>query len=97
MSTKESSLTLAKLPGLGPKSAAVLNEIEITSVEQFMALDPFEIYRRLKHQQAATSLNFLYAMIGAQQGVLWQQVMKEQKSEILIRLDDMGLAPVRKK
>ena len=81
------------LPGLGSKSEAQIQSVGIADLEAFLATDPFEIYARLKQQQIPTSLNMLYALIGAQEGVHWQVVAREQRSAILWRLDDMGLAP----
>ncbi len=44
-----------------------------------------------------TGLNSIYAILGAQQDVHWQEVARTQKYEILLRLDDMGLAPAKSK
>ena len=84
---------IADLPGLGPKSQARLAEIGINSPEAFLSADAYDLYRRLKATQAGASLNFLYAMLGAQQNRPWQAIRKELKEEILFKLDDMGLAP----
>lgn len=65
----------------------------INTVEEFMKSDPFEIYSQLKLKLPSISLNLLYAMIGAQEGKSWQEIVAERKTEILIRLDDMGIAP----
>jgi DNA transformation protein len=35
----------------------------------------------------------LYALIGAIEGRHWQEVKRERRTEILLRLDEMGLAP----
>lgn len=35
----------------------------------------------------------IYAIIGAREGIHWQEVAKTRKEEILYKLDDMGLAP----
>jgi len=83
---------LRELAGLGPKSEAMLESIGIHDVDAFMGADPFEIYAQLKQQNIAVSRNMIYALIGAQEGIHWQQVAKHRKTEILFRLDDMGLA-----
>lgn len=87
------SRPIRELPGLGPKSEKMLAAVGVTLIEQFLAADPYEIYARLKASEQMSGLNFLYAIIGAQQGVHWQQVARERKTEILMRLDDLGLAP----
>lgn len=81
------------LKGLGPKSEAQLKRVGIESVKDFMGTDPFEIYRALKASGESTSLNLLYAMLGAQDGCHWKEVADSRRSEILMRLDDLGLAP----
>jgi len=81
------------LQGLGPKSEAMLAQIGVLTIDDFMAADPFELYHRLQTSNISAGLNFLYAMIGAQQNCHWQTVAKEQKTAILLRLDEMGLAP----
>ncbi|NRB40817.1 MAG: TfoX/Sxy family DNA transformation protein [Pseudomonadales bacterium] len=81
------------LKGLGPKSAAAINAIGITTVAEFMHTDAFVMYAQLKQLHSTASLNFLYAIIGAQENQHWQHIAKTQKTEILMRLDDMGLAP----
>lgn len=89
---KEAS-RLRDLKGFGPKSEEILAQVGIHSVEQFMAMDAFEIYASLKKAVKGTGLNSIYAILGAQQDIHWQEVAKTQKYEILLRLDDMGLAP----
>jgi DNA transformation protein len=84
---------LQQLKGLGPKSQAMLMQVGIVSVEQFMACDPFEIYAKLHGTIPNLSLNMLYAMIGAQENIHWQVIKFERKTEILLRLDDLGIAP----
>jgi len=81
------------LTGFGGKTQQSLAKVGITSVDEFMAVDPFELYKQLKETVPGTSLNFMYGIIAAQENKHWHQVMKEQKTEILFRLDDMGLAP----
>ena len=84
---------LRDLKGFGPKSEEILAQVDITSVEQFMNTEPFELYADLKREVKGTGLNSIYAIIGAQQDLHWQEVARTRKEEILIRLDDMGLAP----
>ena len=85
-------MKLRDLKGLGEKSEENLSLVGITSVEQLMAADPFVLYKELKEKVPGTSLNMLYAIIGARENISWQQVVRERKTEILVRLDDMGIA-----
>jgi len=81
------------LEGLGPKSEMMLASIGVDSVDEFKRSDAFDMYRKLKEENISVSLNMLYAMLGAQEGVGWQGIASDRKTEILMRLDDMGLAP----
>lgn len=84
---------LSDLKGFGPKSEEILAKVGVCSVDQFLDCDPFALYANLKREVKGTGLNSIYAIIGAQQDRHWQEVAKNDKEEILIRLDDMGLAP----
>ncbi len=84
---------LRDLKGFGPKSEIIFSQIGIHSVAEFMAIDPFDLYKMLKQQVKGTGLNSIYAIIGAREGVHWLEVSRTRKTEILMRLDDMGIAP----
>jgi len=86
-------MEIKDLKGLSTRSQQSLARVGIHSVDEFMAADPFDLYKQLKEAVPGTSLNFMYGILAAQQNKHWHQVMKEQKTEILFRLDDMGLAP----
>lgn len=86
-------LRLRNLKGLGIRSEEMLSQVGIYSVEDFMASDPFEVYKKLKEKVPGTSLNALYAMIGAQENRHWKEVKDDLKTAILLRLEAMGIAP----
>ncbi len=86
-------MRIRDLEGLGPKSEAMLASIDVESIEGFKRSDAFEMYKKLKEINVGANLNMLYAMLGAQEGIHWQDIAKDRKTEILMRLDDMGLAP----
>ncbi|NRA18830.1 MAG: TfoX/Sxy family DNA transformation protein [Oceanospirillaceae bacterium] len=87
------SQRLRDLKGFGPKSEIIFAEVGIHSVAEFMAIDPYDLYKKLKEQVKGTGLNSIYAIIGAREGVHWLEVSRNRKTEILMHLDDMGLAP----
>ena len=87
------NMRLRDLKGFGPKSEEILANVNVNSVEDFMAVDPFDLYKELKEKVKGTGLNSIYAIIGAREGLHWQEVSRTRKSEILMRLDDMGIAP----
>jgi DNA transformation protein len=86
-------MELNNLQGLGPKSTIMLQEVGIVTVADFMASDPYLLYAKLKKQFPNTSLNMLYAILGAQENTHWQKIKNERRLEILLRLEEMGLLP----
>lgn len=76
---------------LGPQSRRWLADLGITDPAQLQLHDPYVVYARLKAANPKVSILMLYALIGSIEGVHWQQVRHERRSEILMRLDDMGL------
>ena len=78
---------------LGPRSGDMLPQAGITTPAELRAADPFVVYARLRQCVPGTSLNALYALIGAVEDLDWRVVMRERRMEFLLRLDDMGIAP----
>jgi DNA transformation protein and related proteins len=78
---------------LGPKSRAWLAQLGIHDLEALRRNDPFRLYARLLEMGVPASLNLLYALIGAAEDRDWREVQRTERSGILLRLDDMGLAP----
>lgn len=83
----------SSLNGLGPKSTAALAAIGIRTAAQLKARDPFDVYARLKRRDPRVSLNMLYGLIGAVEGIHWLDVKRTRRTAILLRLDEMGIAP----
>ena len=81
----------ASFQGLGPKSRQWLAAIGITTPEQLAQHDPFAVYARLKATQPGVNLNLLYALIGAVEHRHWRDVARDDRTAILLRLQDMGL------
>lgn len=81
------------LNGLGEMSWNMLRSIGIASPEVLLARDPFAIYADLHRMNVTRSLNMLYALIGAFENKYWQDIARERRTEILLRLDEMGIAP----
>ena len=80
------------LNGFGPRSEEILAEVGIHSVEAFMAIDPYDLYAKIKPKKGM-GLNSIYAIIGARENQSWLEVANTRKIEILMQLDDLGLAP----
>lgn len=79
--------------GLGPKSREQLAAVGIHTPAELRACDAFEVYARIKARWPGASRNLVYALLGAQQGRDWREVAREQRTDVLLRLDAMGLAP----
>lgn len=77
------------LRGLGPKSAAALEEIGIKTRMDLERIGPVEAYLKLKEQSTVIkpSLNFLYALVGALENRHWKEIAKKEKQRLLIEID----------
>ena len=62
-------LALRDLKGFGPKSEKMLLMVGVTSVDEYVAVDVFELYALLKEGVPGIVLNSLYAIIDAQEGL----------------------------
>jgi DNA transformation protein and related proteins len=82
-----------KLQGLGAMSWNMLNSIGIQSPKALLERDPFDVYADLYRMNVSRNLNMLYALIGATENTHWQIIARERRTEILLRLDEMGIAP----
>lgn len=71
----------------------MLAKLGVCSIEEFLNAEPFEMNVKLKINFSAASLNVLYAIIGAQQGNSWIEVVTTRRTKMLLTLDNMGLAP----
>ncbi len=83
---------LKDLNGFGPRSEEILAEVGINSVEDFMETEPYELYALIKPMKGM-GLNSIYSIIGARENISWLEIKNTRKTEILMRLDDLGLAP----
>lgn len=80
---------LSKLKGLGPKSEQALNEVGIRTRRQLEAIGAVGAYKRLLQSGGEKpSLNFLYAMVGALEERHWSEIAKQEKSRLLMELED---------
>ncbi len=86
-----SSPALSELRGLGPVSLQMLVGAGITTAAQLRKADLFKLYAKIKAQYPRTSINLLYALLGAVEDKDWREVARERRTEVLMRLEDMGL------
>lgn len=74
--------------GLGPRSRAWLREAGVDTAEALRGRDPVALYLAVRDAHPEASLNLLWALAGAQQRRPWRQVAREQRTDLLLRLDD---------
>ncbi len=82
---------LSDLRGLGPASVAMLAAVGVTSAAHLRRADVFNLYATIKRQFPKTSANLIYAMIGALDDQDWRVVARERLTQVLLRLEEMGL------
>lgn len=80
-------MSLVTLPGLGPKSTAMLQAAGITSLAQLQALGSVQAYVRVTRAGCKPSLNLLWGLEGAITGEHWQQVARHHRTSLLLALD----------
>ncbi len=83
---------LKDLNGFGPRSEEILAEVNIHSLKEFMAIDPYDLYVLIQPMKGM-GLNSIYAILGARENISWIEIKNTRKMEILMRLDDLGIAP----
>jgi hypothetical protein len=82
------SSRLSDLPNLGPRSMAQLEHAGIRSVSQLRKIGAVAAYVRLRRSWPQASLNALYALAGAVEGVDWRQMKRTRKLELLTAVED---------
>jgi DNA transformation protein len=82
-----STVPLASLPNLGPKSAQFLQSAGITTVEQLRRIGSVAAYASVRQVEPRASLNLLWAIEGALTGIHWREVAKEHRTSLLLALE----------
>lgn len=75
------------LPGLGPKSLAMLAAAGIHDRADLERLGSVRAWWRVKAAGQNASLNLLWAMEGALTGQDWRVVAREERTRLLLALD----------
>jgi len=75
------------LPGLGPKSLAMLAAAGIPDRAKLQRLGAVAAYLEVKHAGQPASLNLLWALEGALTGQHWQAVARGERTRLLLALD----------
>lgn len=73
---------------LGPKSAAMLASVGVTTLAQLGQRGAVATYVAVKHQQPGASLNLLYALVAALEDSDWKSVRRERKLALMLAVED---------
>jgi alkylated DNA nucleotide flippase Atl1 len=88
----DGDIALSEARGLGPASIALLGRLGVHTMPQLRAADPIELFGRARAIAPGTSLNLLYALVGAVEGRDWREVARRDRTGLLLELDRRGLA-----
>ena len=77
-----------QLRNLGPASSQMLLSAGITSEQQLRNLGAVAAYLAVKAAGAKPSLNLLWAIAGALTDRDWKEVSREERTSLLMQLDD---------
>jgi len=80
---------IQQLKNLGEKSALWLAQVQISNRQDLQQAGSIQAFLRLEAlQDFKPSLNFLYAMEAALQGIHWAEIDQQEKARLLISLED---------
>lgn len=83
------------LRNVGPASRQMLRAAGIESEEQLRTLGAVQAYVAVKRTCGKASLNLLWALEGALTGKPWRVVAREDRTGLLLQLDDAERAALR--
>jgi hypothetical protein len=82
MTSKESIKSLRELPNIGQKMAEKVVLVGITSKEEFLRRDPYEVFDELLNKVDPTLCRCaLASIVGAHDGFPWHKITKETAIE----------------
>jgi DNA transformation protein len=84
----------AALPMLGPRSREMLELAGITTLDRVRTLGAIRAYIAVKRAGGRPSLNLLWALEGAISGKRWQDVAREDRTTLLLALEDTLAVPL---
>jgi DNA transformation protein len=79
---------LRKLRNLGPASTQMLDAANIRSEQQLRAMGAVGAFEAVKRAGVSPSLNLLWAIEGALSNRDWKEVSREERTFLLLQLDD---------
>jgi len=75
------------LPGLGPKSRAMLAAAGIATIDDLRRLGAVAAFARVRVSDARASLNLLWGLEGALGGLHWREVARTHRTSLLLALE----------
>jgi DNA transformation protein len=81
------------LPNLGPRSRELLERAGIGSMERLREAGSVRAYVAVKRAGGRPSLNLLWALEGALTGRRWQEVARDDRTTLLLALEDVLALP----
>jgi DNA transformation protein len=81
--------TLRALPGLGPKSEAMLRSAGIQSTSELRRLGAARAFVQVQVAGLRPSLNLLWALEGALTATPWHTVARSERTRLLLEVDDL--------
>jgi len=79
-------MRLRDLKGIGPRSEQSLIDIGIGTPEELRSIGALNAYLILRNS-SNTSLNMLYALIGALEDKDWREIAKSEKTRLIMELE----------
>lgn len=86
----------SQLRNLGPASSQMLLSAGITSEQQLRNLGTVAAYLAVKAAGGRPSLNLLWAIAGALTDRDWKEVSREERTSLLMQLDDGERQEIRR-
>ncbi|MBX2821355.1 MAG: TfoX/Sxy family protein [Rhodothermaceae bacterium] len=80
MSNEDASVE--ELKNIGPKTADLLHQIEISTKKNLVEAGPVLVYKILQHRFPGITLNALYALYGAAHDLHWTAIPVEVKKQL---------------
>ena len=85
---RDTASPLTGLRNLGPRTTQRLASIGITTPSRLRRVGPIAAFVRLKRAHRGVSLNALYALVGAVEGMHWTDVRRTRRLDLLLAVDD---------
>ena len=80
---------MQKLRNLGPASLKMVETAGIISEQQLREFGSVAAYRAIQQAGCQPSLNLLWALEGALSDRDWRQIAKEERTALILQLDDL--------